>query len=116
MQTHDEHEIQQAIESMMPEKLANGLTKKQGRILYMGENEVFVTDTGLYTRDRQLNDIKVEDHIKSYIERFGAIKPELQFTRRSEVEAYFENNETPIHEQPGILAKAMKNEGFKLNE
>ncbi len=117
MQTDNEIKIQQAIESMMPDKLANGLTRSQARILYMGENEVFMTDAGLFTKDRKLNDVRVEDHIKTYIERFGTVKTEGEtFSKRSEMELYFENNNIPLSEQSGILAKAMKNEGFKLNE
>jgi hypothetical protein len=110
-------QIEQAIEGMLPEKLANGLTRKQARILYMGENQINMTDSGLFVKDRKLNNVPVEDHLKTFIDRFGVVKSEIEaFSKRSEVESYFENNNTPLSEQSGILAKAMKNEGFKINE
>jgi hypothetical protein len=122
MQTDSENakrdtlKIESAIKSMLPDKLANGLTREDACILYMGKNKVQETDEGLVILDRKLNLVPVADHIKTFVESFGTIKTERKFTKRSELESYFEENNTPLSEQSGILAKAMKNEGFKINE
>jgi hypothetical protein len=110
-------EIEAAIEQMLPDKLANGLNKRQARAIYLAENKVILTNAGLFVKDRKLNDIKVEDHIKLFVEGFETKKTELEsFTRLSEVEAYFDKENVPLSERSGILSKAMKNKEFKMNE
>jgi hypothetical protein len=133
-------EIEAAIKNNLPDKLANGLSKEDAFILYKAKREFNKTDAGIELidpatkqtmKDKKLVPISVSEDIKSFVESFGSIsgngrgagdeghkqKTNFEsFTKRTEVESYFEKNGTPISEQSAILAKAMKNEGFKINE
>lgn len=133
-------EIEQTIKSKLPDKLANGLSKDDAYVLYMAKKKVEKTDAGIVLvdpitkqviKDKKLNPVSIDDDIKTFLEGYGKViddgrgegddknkkKTNIEsFTKRSEVEAYFEKNNIPLSEQSGILAKAMKNEGFKINE
>jgi hypothetical protein len=132
--------IDQFIMSNLPEKLPNGLSREDAAILFKSKNKVEKTETGFIIidpatgqpkKDKKLNPISADSELKAFAESFGKVnndgrgsgddkskhKTNIEaLTKRSEVEAYFEKNETPLSEQSGILAKAMKNEGFKINE
>lgn len=133
-------EIETVIKNGLPEKLVNGLTREEAYILYKSGREFSKTAEGIalidpitkqVIKDKKLNPVSVTDDLKTFLSRFGEAdnagrggddkapkgKTNIEgLSKRSEVETYFEKNETPLHEQPGILAKAMKNEGFKINE
>jgi hypothetical protein len=133
-------EVEQTIKAKLPEKLANGLSKDDAYILYMAKNKVEKGESGIVlidpitkqiVKDKHLNPVSIDDHVKSFVDSFGKLnengaggtdekkktKTNIEsFTKRSEVETYFERNEIPLSEQSGILAKALKNEGFKMNE
>ena len=118
--------IEQTIKAMLPDKLANGLSKEDAYTLYMAKNKIEKRESGLVLIDpvtgrvitnRRLDPIPVDEHVKTFVESFGQIKTEMEsLSNRSQVESYFEKNGTPLSEQSGILQKAMKNEGFKINE
>ncbi len=133
-------EIESVIKNSLPEKLANGLTKEQAYKLYKADREFVKTAEGIalldpvtkqVIKDKKLNPVSITDDLKEFLKQFGEVhddgrragddsrksKTNIEsFTKRSDVEDYFEKNNTPLSEQAGILAKAMKNEGFKLNE
>lgn len=132
-------EIEALIKGSLPDKLANGLTKEQLYKLYKSEREFTKTDEGIalidpatkqVIKDKKLNAISITEDLKSFVSQFGEVdnlgrgagdgqgkKNNIEsFTKRTEVEAYFEKNETPLSERAGILAKAAKNEGFNWSE
>ncbi len=133
-------EIESVIKNSLPDKLANGLTKEQAYKLYKADREFAKTAEGIalldpvtkqVIKDKKLNPVSITDDLKEFLKQFGEVhddgrgagddsrksKTNIEsFTKRSDVEDYFEKNNTPLSEQAGILAKAMKNEGFKLNE
>jgi hypothetical protein len=133
-------EIESTIKSKLPDKLANGLSKDDAYVLYMAKKKVEKTDAGIVLvdpitkqviKDKKLNPVSIDDDIKTFLEGFGhtsdpgrgggddktKTKTNIEsFTKRSEVENYFEKNNIPLSEQSGILNKAMKNEGFKMDE
>lgn len=133
-------EIESLIKNSLPEKLANGLTKEQAYKLYKADREFSKTAEGIVLldpitkqiiKDKKLNPVSISDDLKTFLSQFGEGdifgrggedktpkgKTNIEgFIKKSEVEAYFEKNDTPLHEQAGILQKAMKNEGFKINE
>ncbi len=133
-------EIESVIKNSLPDKLANGLTKEQAYKLYKADREFAKTAEGIalidpttkqVIKDKKLNPVSITDDLKEFLKQFGEVhddgrkgeddqrrsKTNIEsFTKRSDVEDYFEKNNIPLSEQAGILAKAMKNEGFKLNE
>lgn len=133
-------EIEALIKGQLPEKLANGLTRDQAYKLYKSdrlfnkdESGVVLIDvvTKQVIKDKKLNPVQVSDDIKTFMEQFGEFdkgrgggddkfnhrKSNLEsMSKRSEVEEYFEKNSIPLSEQSAILAKAMKNDGFKISE
>ena len=132
-------EIEALIKGTLPEKLANGLTREQAYKLYKSDREFTKTDTGIamidpatkeVIKDKKLNPVSVQDDLKEFLSQFGEVatgrgagddkghkKTNIEsFTKNSEVQKYFDENETPLSERSGILAKAMKNEGFKIGE
>jgi hypothetical protein len=133
-------EIESTIKSKLPDKLANGLSKDDAYVLYMAKKKVEKTEAGIVLvdpitkqviKDKKLNPVSIDDDIKSFLEGFGKVnndgrgegddktkvKTNIEsFTKRSEVDTYFDKNDIPLSERSGILAKAMKNEGFKINE
>lgn len=133
-------EIESVIKNSLPDKLANGLTKEQAYKLYKADREFAKTADGIalidpvtkqVIKDKKLNPVSITDDLKEFLKQFGEVydsgrgggddprksKTNIEsFTKRSDVEDYFEKNNIPLSEQAGILAKAMKNEGFKLNE
>jgi hypothetical protein len=133
-------EIESVIKNGLPEKLANGLTREDAYILYKSGREFVKTAEGIalvdpitkqVVKDKKLNPVSITDDLKTFLTRFGEVdnsgrggddktpkgKTNIEtLSKNSEVEAYFEKNETPLHERAGILQKAMKNEGFKINE
>ena len=119
-------EIEQFIKSNLPDKLANGLSREDACLLYMAKNKVEKNESGLVLiepvtgrviTNRRLDPIPVDEHVRSFVESFGKLKTEMEsLSNRSQVDEYFEKNNTPISERSGILIKAMKNEGFKMTE
>lgn len=133
-------EIESVIKNGLPEKLANGLTRDQAYKLYKSDREFAKTTEGIalidpvtkqIIKDKKLNNVSIQDDLKTFLSQFGEVdnsgrggkdeapkgKTNIEaLTKNSEVEAYFEKNEIPLHERAGILQKAMKNEGFKINE
>ena len=133
-------EIENKIKGIIPDKLANGLTKEQVYTLYKEGRDFIKTDSGTalvnpntkeVIKDRKLNPVLINDDLKNFIDSFGIVpgngrgtgdmipkqKTNIEsFTKRTEVEDYFEKNNVPLSERSGILQKTMKNEGFKLNE
>jgi hypothetical protein len=132
-------EIESVIKGALPEKLANGLTRDQAYKLYKADREFVKTESGIglldpvtkqIVKDKKLNPISITDDLKTFVSQFGTTEagrgagdqsPKAKtniesFVKRSEVEEYFEKNNIPLSEQSGILSKAMKNEGFKINE
>lgn len=132
-------EIENVIKGALPEKLTNGLTREQAYKLYKADREFTKTDTGIVlvdpstkevVKDKKLNPVSVTDNIQEFINSFGTFdstgrgggdniptkKTNIEsMTKRSQVYDYIEKNDIPISEQAGILAKAMKNEGFDMN-
>lgn len=132
-------EIDALIKSALPEKLANGLTRDQLYKVYKSDREFTKTPEGIalvnpttkeVIKDKKLNPVSIADDLKEFIAQFGEVEPGRgggdgkqqkktnieSFTKRSEVEKYCSDNEIPLSEQAGVLAKAMKNEGFKITE
>lgn len=133
-------EIESVIKNGLPEKLANGLTRDQAYKLYKSDREFAKTTEGIalldpvtkqIIKDKKLNNVSIQDDLKTFLSQFGEVndpgrggkdeppkgKTNIEaLTKNSEVEVYFEKNDTPLHERAGILQKAMKNEGFKINE
>jgi hypothetical protein len=132
-------EIEAAIKSNLPEKLANGLTRDDAFLLYKAKRNFHKTEkgielidpkTGEVMKDKKLNLIPLEVDLKAFAESFGEVsdqgrgagdnipKPKTNIesmTKRTQVENYFETNNIPQPQQAAILAKAMKNEGFDMN-
>lgn len=124
------------VKSKLPDALENGLSREDLYTLYRAQrnvkgNEVIDLKTGEVIKDKKLNPITIEDDIKTFLSRFGEQKPIGRkdgdsipqpknniesFTKLSEVNEYFEKNNIPQPQQVAILSKAMKNEGFKINE
>lgn len=133
-------EIESLIKNALPEKLTNGLTREQAYKLYKADREFSKTEDGIslldpttkqVIKDKKLNPVTVQDDLKTFLSQFGdqgdagrggqddkkKSKSNIEsFTKRSEVQKYFEEKEIPLSEQSGILQKAMKNEGFNMNE
>lgn len=132
-------EIETLIKNTLPEKLANGLTREQAYKLYKVDREFAKTESGIalvdpitkqVIKDKKLNPVSVTEDLKEFMSQFGEVnqgrgagddkghkKTNIEtFTKNSDVQKYFAENETPMNERAGILAKAMKNEGFKISE
>lgn len=133
-------EIENKIKAALPDKLANGLTRDQAYRLYKSDRDFTKIDSGIalvdpitkeIIKDKKLNPISVIDDLKNFIESFGTAatagrgdgdtntksRTNIEsFTKRTDVEAYFEKNNIPLSDRGGILQKAMKNEGFNIRE
>lgn len=133
-------EIESVIKGHLPEKTANGLSREDLYILYRAKKQISKTDSGIVlidpvtkevVKDKKLNPISIADDLKTFMSQFGESgdsgrgegdkntrgKTNIErLTKRSEVEKYFETENIPIPDQAAILSKAMKNEGFNINE
>lgn len=132
-------EIEALIKNTLPEKLTNGLTRDQLYKLYKSDREFTKTETGIamidpitkeVIKDKKLNPVSITDDLKNFVSQFGEAdagrgggdnggqkKNNIEkFTKNSEVQEYFETNQIPLSDRAAILAKAMKNEGFKIAE
>jgi hypothetical protein len=131
--------IETAIKGQLPETLPNGLTREDAYILYKSkrkfqksENDINLLnpETGEILKDKKLNPIDWKNDISQFVSSFGVNgngrggtdntpKPRNNIESlitRSEVDEYVEKENIPLSDRAGVLAKAMKNEGFKINE
>lgn len=131
--------IESNIKTKLPDKTESGLTREDLFILYGAKRKFNRTDNGLelidpktneVIKDKKLNPVSIDNDINEFLSAYGkpanpgrgGLDQPLKgdnsidgLKKMSDVHTYCEKNNIPLNQQPTILAKAAKNEGFDYN-